>query len=316
MIHTMSKEYRGGAAPAVLRKTTTTPVVAIPVAQPKPVPKPVPAPSPSVKPLQAGAARAEKNLIPYVVLSLGVFLMLISGIVIYVAYGQMQKSKTEVAIVPPPVPEPAPLPPVTPPVAVPAPVPVPEPPKKPGPGVDSDSDGLTDVEELRLYNTLIYTPDTDGDSFLDGNEVFHLYDPLKVDFARIIDSGFVKLYTQPLSKYKVFVPASFVANEDTNGLLTTWSIPSGENISVTAYPNFEKTPLRDWFAAQFPARASETMTAFTSKSGTVGIQSESRLETFLEGNGMIYKIEYSLGSAKAIEYRQTYAMMLNSFVAE
>ncbi|MEK7452137.1 MAG: hypothetical protein AAB664_02270, partial [Patescibacteria group bacterium] len=37
------------------------------------------------------------------------------------------------------------------------------------PGVDSDSDGLTDVEETLVYGTDPHLPDTDNDCFLDGN---------------------------------------------------------------------------------------------------------------------------------------------------
>jgi len=49
----------------------------------------------------------------------------------------------------------------------------------PNTGVDSDSDGLTDVEEKDIYKTDPYNFDTDADTFNDGNEVSHLYDPNK-----------------------------------------------------------------------------------------------------------------------------------------
>lgn len=42
---------------------------------------------------------------------------------------------------------------------------------------DSDHDGLIDVEESH-YGTNPQNPDTDGDGYEDGNEVFHGYDPL------------------------------------------------------------------------------------------------------------------------------------------
>ena len=45
------------------------------------------------------------------------------------------------------------------------------------PGTDTDSDGLTDLEESLIYQTNPRLPDTDRDGFLDGNEVFHLYNP-------------------------------------------------------------------------------------------------------------------------------------------
>ncbi|MEK6545503.1 MAG: hypothetical protein AABZ28_03110, partial [Nitrospinota bacterium] len=44
-------------------------------------------------------------------------------------------------------------------------------------GKDADSDGLTDVEENLIYQTNPNLPDSDADGFLDGNEVFHRYNP-------------------------------------------------------------------------------------------------------------------------------------------
>ncbi len=64
-----------------------------------------------------------------------------------------------------------------------APVPLapPAPPAPASPGLDSDGDGLTDVQEQSL-GTSPQNPDTDGDGLFDGEEVniYHT-DPLKVD---------------------------------------------------------------------------------------------------------------------------------------
>ncbi|OIO06541.1 hypothetical protein AUJ27_03905 [Candidatus Falkowbacteria bacterium CG1_02_37_44] len=43
--------------------------------------------------------------------------------------------------------------------------------------VDSDNDKLFDREEIKVYKTDPLNPDTDGDSFLDGDEVMKGYDP-------------------------------------------------------------------------------------------------------------------------------------------
>lgn len=227
-----------------------------------------------------------------------------------IAYFAFQQTKKPIAQAPinvPPTITPTPTP-------EPTPTPTPEPPKKPEPGIDSDSDGLSDVEELRLYGTLVLNPDTDADSFLDGNEIFHLYDPSKINFARLAESGLIKTYSQPVAKYSTFLPVSFIATESVNGMEVTWGIPSGENMKVTAYPNAENVSLQTYFSTRFPERSAEIMTTFTTKNGLQGIQSADRLDTFLAGQGMVYRIEYVLGPAKAIDYRQTYSMMLNSFM--
>jgi hypothetical protein len=43
---------------------------------------------------------------------------------------------------------------------------------------DSDQDGVSDYDELFTYHTDPFNPDTDGDGFLDGDEVAHGFDPL------------------------------------------------------------------------------------------------------------------------------------------
>lgn len=43
--------------------------------------------------------------------------------------------------------------------------------------VDTDEDGLTDRQEVRIYQTNPTLADTDGDKFSDGDEVRHFYNP-------------------------------------------------------------------------------------------------------------------------------------------
>jgi len=50
---------------------------------------------------------------------------------------------------------------------------------------DTDSDGLSDWAEVKLYKTDPLNPDTDGDGFKDGQEVIGNYDPTKPGNARL-----------------------------------------------------------------------------------------------------------------------------------
>lgn len=50
---------------------------------------------------------------------------------------------------------------------------------------DADNDGLTDTEEISVYFTDPNNPDTDGDSYWDGNEINNNYSPLAGNRATV-----------------------------------------------------------------------------------------------------------------------------------
>ncbi|MBP9761283.1 MAG: hypothetical protein KBD15_03535 [Candidatus Magasanikbacteria bacterium] len=43
--------------------------------------------------------------------------------------------------------------------------------------IDSDNDGVSDTDELEIWNTSPTNPDTDGDGYTDGFEIFSGYNP-------------------------------------------------------------------------------------------------------------------------------------------
>lgn len=59
--------------------------------------------------------------------------------------------------------------------------------------VDTDGDGLSDYDEVNVYNTDPIKIDTDGDTLSDGFEVEHGLDPNKVSTDGIIDDNKVKI---------------------------------------------------------------------------------------------------------------------------
>ena len=52
---------------------------------------------------------------------------------------------------------------------------------------DTDADGLTDWAEVKIYKTNPLNPDTDGDTYKDGQEVINGYDPLLPGSARLYE---------------------------------------------------------------------------------------------------------------------------------
>jgi len=105
------------------------------------------------------------------------------------------------------------------------------------PGVDSDSDGLTDTEEKLVYGTDSRLPDTDSDGFLDGNEVFHRYNPASL--GTLLESGVVKVITSSKSRvaYEFYYPVSWDIQEQEGGFMM--DAQTGEGFRVTFFEKLE-----------------------------------------------------------------------------
>src|SRR3989339_684253 len=67
--------------------------------------------------------------------------------------------------------------------------------------LDSDKDGLSDVDEMYIYHTDPQLADTDGDGYLDGLEVDRGFDPLNSSTEKIAKKIEVDLKTQTLVYY-------------------------------------------------------------------------------------------------------------------
>ena len=187
-IHVMPEKYLG----ATLRATLPRPVAALPVSQPG-----VPAKT-AVTAVSAGKPEGPaKGLI------IGVLVILaLGGVIASVFFWPRPSSKESVTVTPvnlninQPLAETAPI--GTPEIAT----TTPEiaattteeiaalPPKN---ADDSDADGLTDREEAEIYGTDPANVDSDSDGYLDGGEVFYLYNPAGIAPVTLKESGLVNL---------------------------------------------------------------------------------------------------------------------------
>lgn len=191
-----------------------------------------------------------------------------------------------------------------------APLPPPEPEKLPPAGLDSDSDGLTDLEEA-LFGTEKFVNDTDRDSFLDGNELFHLYNPSSGSNARIVDSSLVKPVQSPVG-WKIFVPTVWQVVVDSDGMKAVISTGHGETFEASLLANPEKKPLMDWYLAEHPGVLSSQVKAFTTKSGLSGIEGIDQLMSYFQWGDVIFAFEYKLNGLPFVNFRMSYEMMKNA----
>jgi hypothetical protein len=195
---------------------------------------------------------------------------------------------------------------------LPAPPPPEEPIELPPAGLDTDSDGLTDLEEP-LYGTSIRDPDADDDSFNDGNEVFHLYNPAGGSSLRLYESGLVKPMESSVG-WKLFVPVTWTFKVAEDGLSGTVTTGHGETFEVRLLPNPEQIEVLEWYLAEYPGTLSTQTVSITTKAGLAGLEGVDLLTTYFAWGGSVLAFEYHLNDQPFVNYRTTYEMMKNSLI--
>lgn len=189
--------------------------------------------------------------------------------------------------------------------------PAPLTPSLPPTGLDSDSDGISDVEEP-LYGTDPRNPDSDRDGFLDGNEVFHLYNPAAKAPVRLLDSGLVKPFSAPAG-WSMYVPNAWTDLLDRpDGSQATITTGHGETFQIKIQDNSQHVPLLEWYLTGHPGVVSSDVRSITTKGGLEGIASPDRLEAFFAWDGKVFAFRYLMNTEPFINFRTTYEMMLNS----
>ena len=189
----------------------------------------------------------------------------------------------------------------------------PEQPKLPPAGLDSDSDGLSDLEEA-LFHSDPHSPDTDKDSFLDGNEVFHLYNPAGGGNALLIDSGLVKVLASPAG-WSMYVPTAWKTSLNGDGTVATIETGHGETFVLSVLRNDARQTLMDWYLTNHPGVLSSQVALIETKSGLKGIESTDLLTTYFAwGDQGILSFEYKLNDQSFVNFRTTYEMMKNALI--
>lgn len=179
--------------------------------------------------------------------------------------------------------------------------------------LDADSDGLTDTEE-GLYGSDINNKDSDGDTHLDGHEVFHLYNPVGTTPSSLIETGSVKEFTSSQFGYHIYYPSAWspqVLDGVTGSVM--FSSGTGEFIEVLIEQNTNNLPIVSWYLTQAPGVRAGDLETFVAKSGLDGIKSPDRLTAYFTKNGLVYIISYNIGAKTDLLYKRTFEMMLNSF---
>jgi len=307
-IFSMPERYQHGAEAKLVEPKK-------PEAKPKHVVAPPPPPKPlPPKPKPVVRKKGMSTTTKVIMISGGVVIVLL---IAFAGYVYFSASTDDVAVddttdepISRPAPDPEPEP-------EPEPEPDPEPDPEPAdpfeievtPGTDSDSDGLSDVEENLVYDTNPRLPDTDSDGFLDGNEVFHSYNPGGTAPGTLLGSGLVTAHEgQALTVlYEIYYPSVWDIEEVDNEMVI--DADTGEGFRITYETLDADISIGDWVEEN---TALENVLEAETKLGLEMVQSENGLFVFLDLSSAVLILEYDTGTKTRVDYLQTFQMMLNS----
>lgn len=183
-----------------------------------------------------------------------------------------------------------------------------------GDSEDGDNDGLSDREEEEVFTTDLGVPDTDNDTYQDGHEAYYLYNPTGKEPEKLLDSGLVKNYENPVWHYQIFFPLKWaVGNIDNDYREMLWSTITGENIELRVIDRKPGQTFDNWFAEWAPQEKFSDLTEFQSYYKVPGFRRTDYLVYYFPTPSKVYILLYhpSIGSS-VVNYRMVIKMMARS----
>lgn len=178
-------------------------------------------------------------------------------------------------------------------------------------GLDTDNDGLTDLEE-QIYRTSSTKADTDGDGYSDGEEVIGGYDPA-VKVKRIWEAATTAVYRNQNYGYSVIYPKNWPIRSVDNGQEVFFTESStNEFFDVLVEDNPLGMSAINWYLRQNPNVNVNLLTPIT-VANTPAIQTADGLITYVSSGTKLYIISYHIGVGKEANFFATYKMFLKTW---
>jgi len=176
------------------------------------------------------------------------------------------------------------------------------------PAKDSDLDGLTDREE-EIYGSDKLLPDSDGDSYTDGDEIANLYNPTIAGSARLYESSLVATYVNPKYNYNIVYPMGWQVKGGDDSVL--FQDPQGEFVQVLIQPNNGYLAIRDWYGDNLGDNIDGLPDLKVADQ--LAVRSPDALRVYFIFGDNIYSLIYNIGLRNDANFMATFNMMIKSF---
>ena len=158
---------------------------------------------------------------------------------------------------------------------------------------DADNDGLPDVEEV-YFGSNPLKADTDGDTYLDKNEVDNLYNPVGAN-AITFDMNIIE-YDNSKENYSLLHPKSFKIQDVLNdGSVISFTAPDNPdyNVEISVRADAAKQDILAFYDQLFPSTPAQASDVIA-KNGLSGLFSPDKTKYYAidDAKSKIYTISY------------------------
>lgn len=182
-----------------------------------------------------------------------------------------------------------------------------------GDSADLDNDKITDAAE-EIFGTDPGNPDSDGDKYADGLEIYYLYNPAGAEPMKLIDAATVVNFTNPVFGYQIYYPKTWiVGNVDETYRDILFSTLTGENIEIQAFDLDAGSNFAEWFALYATGETWSSLQLFESRFQEKGLQRSDGLVYYFTDNRRVYVLIYHPADANTVNYRSIISVMARSF---
>ncbi len=180
--------------------------------------------------------------------------------------------------------------------------------------LDSDQDGLTDMEEV-VFGTDSKKPDSDGDGFLDGSEVAQGFDPSQASGAKLEDSVNLAAYNNKHLSYVIKYPVKWLAKPtETTESEVIFSGGGDEFIEVLVVDNPEKLSATAWYAKQVTGLKAEEVPAVSYGNLTWAMSLDGLNAYTVDSRDHLITVSYNIGTKIEASYYHLFQVALRSFI--
>lgn len=174
--------------------------------------------------------------------------------------------------------------------------------------VDSDSDGLSDVEE-HLYGTDPNKADTNDDGVLDFDLFMSYYNPAGSN--TLMAAGLIKEYAADDGSYRIFYPTSWTPFASDSYVIFT-NPKDDATFFVQTIADTEGNSMLDWYMNTNPNVPSSELKQFSTDSGLTCVRGPEMNIAYCDGHNFIYRISYHFPILGKGDFLATFYMMVTS----